>query len=277
MIGRQERVATTRKKTSTKSAAATKKAPAKKAPAKKAATKKAPAKKAATKKAPAKKAATKKAATKKAPAKKAATKTTVAAAPRVSQASVERSAVPAAPVSHPAAAAPPSKRIAAGTVKNVTSTKAAAGAKKAAPIKKVAGSVGAGPWGPSAGKPAELSESAKVALAVAEAALDKKAVNVEIIDVTGKVDYADFVVVMSGTSDRQVNALSRGIAMDVQQKTGSRCIGIEGTEGGAWVLMDFGDVIVHIFHQDVRGFYDLESLWIDAGRLPVPTDPRSRG
>jgi ribosome-associated protein len=127
-------------------------------------------------------------------------------------------------------------------------------------------------------KPAKASEpsgSSRVALAIAEAALDKKALNVEIIDVQGKVDYADYVVVMSGTSDRQVNALARGIAEDVEKKTGSKCLGVEGLPGGAWVLMDFGDVVVHIFHHDVRGYYDLESLWIDAARLPVPGVPAS--
>jgi ribosome-associated protein len=119
-------------------------------------------------------------------------------------------------------------------------------------------------------KAAEVSSTKRVALAVAEAALDKKAVNVEILDVAGKVDYADYVVVMSGTSDRQVNALARGIAEDVEKNTKTKCLGVEGLPGGAWVLMDFGDVVVHIFHQDVRGYYDLESLWLDAARLPMP-------
>ncbi len=124
-------------------------------------------------------------------------------------------------------------------------------------------------------KGAEVSSTKRVALAVAEAALDKKAVNVEILDVAGKVDYADYVVVMSGTSDRQVNALARGIAEDVENNTKTKCLGGEGLPGGAWVLMDFGDVVVHIFHQDVRGYYDLESLWLDAARLSMP--PAARG
>lgn len=110
----------------------------------------------------------------------------------------------------------------------------------------------------------------RVALAVADAALEKKAVNVQIIDVHGKVDYADYLVVMSGRSDRQVAALARGIAEDVERNVGDKCTGIEGLPEGAWVLMDFGDVVVHIFHDDVRGYYDLESLWIDAARVPVP-------
>ena len=109
----------------------------------------------------------------------------------------------------------------------------------------------------------------RVALAIAEAGLDKKAVNVEIIDVLGKVDYADYLVVMSGRSDRQVAALARGIEEDLKAKTGVRCLGVEGATQGRWVLMDFGDVVVHVFHEDVRGYYDIESLWMDAARVPV--------
>lgn len=111
--------------------------------------------------------------------------------------------------------------------------------------------------------------SRALALAIAEAGLDKKALNVEIIDVRGKVDYADFVVVMSGRSDRQVNALARNIQEQVKKKEKVECLGVEGLPQGHWVLMDFGDVIVHIFHEDTRGYYDLESLWIDAARVSV--------
>ncbi|HEX2675946.1 MAG TPA: ribosome silencing factor, partial [Polyangiales bacterium] len=84
-----------------------------------------------------------------------------------------------------------------------------------------------------------------------------------------KVDYSDFVVVMSGRSDRQVNALGRNIEETVQEKIGARCLGIEGMPQGTWLLLDYGDVVVHIFHEDTRGYYDLETLWIDAARVPV--------
>lgn len=107
------------------------------------------------------------------------------------------------------------------------------------------------------------------ALAIAEAALEKKALHVEVIDVRGKVDYADYVVVMSGRSDRQVTALARSIEEELLRKERVRCSGVEGLGQGAWVLMDFGDVIVHIFHEDMRGYYDLESLWSDAARVDV--------
>ena len=107
----------------------------------------------------------------------------------------------------------------------------------------------------------------ELALLVAEAALDKKAGRIEIIDVRGKVDYTDYVVVMSGRSDRQVAAIARGIEEDLKLKHGTRCSGVEGLPQGSWVLLDFGDVVVHIFHQDTRGFYDIEGLWLDAERV----------
>jgi ribosome-associated protein len=115
----------------------------------------------------------------------------------------------------------------------------------------------------------EAPDSRTVALAVVEAGLHKKALNAEIIDVRGKVDYADYVVVMSGRSDRQVNAIVRGIEDHVRETLGVKCVGVEGLPRGHWALVDYGDVIVHVFHEDTRGYYDLEALWIDAARVSV--------
>ena len=109
--------------------------------------------------------------------------------------------------------------------------------------------------------------SRDLALQVAEAALDKKASRIEIIDVRGKVDYTDYVVVMSGRSDRQVAAIARGIEETLKKDHGQRCSGVEGLPQGNWVLLDFGDVVAHIFHQETRGYYDLEALWLDADRV----------
>lgn len=112
-----------------------------------------------------------------------------------------------------------------------------------------------------------------VALAIARAALDKKALSVEIIDVAGKVDYADYVVVMSATSDRHGSALAKHVDT-VMSQSGHPPRSMEGLSHGSWVLMDFDDVIVHIFHEDTRGYYDLESLWFDAARITVEDEPR---
>lgn len=116
-------------------------------------------------------------------------------------------------------------------------------------------------------------EAKRIALAIAEAGLDKKALEVVIIDVTEKVDYADYVVVMSGRSDRQVGAICKGIEAELRDKHKVKCLAIEGLPQGQWALMDFADVIVHVFHEDVRGYYDLETLWMDAAKLHIEPGP----
>jgi ribosome-associated protein len=116
------------------------------------------------------------------------------------------------------------------------------------------------------------SEGARLtATAVAVAALDKKAMGVEILDVAGKVDYADFLVVMTGRSDRHAQSIAQGIEEDLKKK-GVRATSVEGLPHGTWVLMDFGDVVVHVFQHDTRQLYDIEGLWLDAARLPVPAE-----
>ena len=130
---------------------------------------------------------------------------------------------------------------------------------------------------PSPPSTSDPKEGRELALLIAEAALEKKASRIEIIDVRDKVDYADFVVVMSGRSDRQVAAIARGIEEDLKLKHGTRCQGIEGLPQGSWVLLDFSDVVVHIFHQDTRGFYDLEGLWLDADRVEFEGQPDDDG
>ncbi len=116
------------------------------------------------------------------------------------------------------------------------------------------------------------SETARAtATAIAVAALDKKAVGLEILDVAGKVDYADFLVIMTGRSDRHAQALAQGIE-DALRKQGVRPVALEGVSHGNWVLMDFGDVVVHVFQDESRRLYDIEGLWLDARRLPVPVE-----
>lgn len=114
----------------------------------------------------------------------------------------------------------------------------------------------------------------EVAVAIAVAALDKKAHALEILDVAGKVDYADFLVLMSGKSDRQVAALAQGIE-DALRRKGKRALSVEGLPHAVWVLMDFGDVVVHVFQEDSRSLYDLDGLWMDARRIPLPAEDRA--
>jgi ribosome-associated protein len=112
-------------------------------------------------------------------------------------------------------------------------------------------------------------EARMLAIAISAAALEKKAVGLEILDVAGRTDYADFLVLMSGRSDRQVAALADGIE-EAMRKNGRRAQNVEGRQNARWILLDFGDVIVHVFLEEVRSMYDLEGLWEDARRVPVP-------
>ncbi len=114
------------------------------------------------------------------------------------------------------------------------------------------------------------AETRALALAVATAGLDKKATGIEIIDVCGKVDYAELLVLMSGPSDRHVHAIAKGVQRHLKDNQGVVPLSVEGLTSANWVLLDFNDVVVHVFQQDARLFYDLEGLWIDAARLAVP-------
>jgi ribosome-associated protein len=117
-------------------------------------------------------------------------------------------------------------------------------------------------------------ESREVAILIATAGIEKKASGLEVIDVAGRVDYADFLVLMSGRSDRHVTALASAIE-DALRKRNKRALAVEGLPHANWVLMDFGDVVVHVFQDDARSAYDIDSLWMDARRVPVPIDEPS--
>ena len=122
--------------------------------------------------------------------------------------------------------------------------------------------------------PTEEFTSEQVARAVAQAAIDKKAIEPVIIDVRGKCDYADYLVVCSGRSERHVDGVATGIDNEtVDMRT---CISTEGMAGGQWVLLDYGDVIVHIFNGRKRLEYNIEGLWKDAPRLHVDVPPELR-
>lgn len=105
--------------------------------------------------------------------------------------------------------------------------------------------------------------AAKVA---AEAALGKKAEEVMILDVRGLTTYADYFVLASGASNRQVMSIADGVE-EKMKEAGHRALGIEGYSQGHWVLMDFGDVVAHIFYEETRGLYDIEGLWAEAPRI----------
>lgn len=89
---------------------------------------------------------------------------------------------------------------------------------------------------------------------------ERKAENITTIDVIGKTSFTDYMVVATGTSDRHIKALCNYVAMALKEK-GIAPRGIEGTQGSEWVLMDLGDVILHVMTAQTREFYQLEKLW----------------
>jgi ribosome-associated protein len=115
------------------------------------------------------------------------------------------------------------------------------------------------------GKPLESKDKA---LKAARAAQDKKAKDILVLGLKGLTPIADYFVICSGESTTQVKA----IAEQVEEKFDEadiKPLGIEGLKYSHWVLMDYGDVIIHIFEQETRTFYELEKLWIDAKRIQI--------
>ena len=89
---------------------------------------------------------------------------------------------------------------------------------------------------------------------------DNKAQDVVVIDLSGKSDMADYLLVASGTSGRQVVAMAEHLRADFKD-VGISSVGVEGMSQGDWVLVDGGDVIVHLFRPEVRAFYNIEKMW----------------
>ncbi len=102
-----------------------------------------------------------------------------------------------------------------------------------------------------------------------QAVLGKKAESVVILGVQELTSLADVFIICSGISNRQVMAIAEHIKTSLKKQQ-MQALRIEGLKEGHWVLMDYGDVIIHIFYDPVRRFYDLEGLWADAPRLKTP-------
>lgn len=113
------------------------------------------------------------------------------------------------------------------------------------------------------------TDSWEKALLLSRFALEKKAYDLVLLDVREATSIADYFIVCSGRSDRQVQSIAQGIEENLHAK-GIRPLAVEGLGRGQWVLMDFSDVIVHIFYQPVRDFYDLEGLWNHVPRAELP-------
>jgi ribosome-associated protein len=115
------------------------------------------------------------------------------------------------------------------------------------------------------------SDTKKTVLQSTNAALDKKAKNLIILKVKELSSFTDYFIICSGTSDRQVKGIAASIE-ETLKKSGIQPLGIEGENTGNWILMDYGDVIIHIFYEPTREFYDIERLWSDVPSMSINED-----
>lgn len=187
------------------------------------------------------------------------------------------------------AAIAPSKKAAAKKTKNKAANKPPrrAAAKKAAPktakrpgggkapakkgVRKAAATTAlAQAAAPAAARKREgpPDPTEQLAQALAALTLSKKADDVVILHVTELTSYADYFVLSSAPSDRQVQAIARHVA-DEMKRRGRAPLGTEGLEQGHWVLVDYGSVVLHVFLGNARHYYDLEGFWSDAPRVDV--------
>lgn len=114
-------------------------------------------------------------------------------------------------------------------------------------------------------EPTELDERIVMAL---EAAGEKKAINIVVLDLRAIASFTDYFVITSGTNERQVKAISDGI-VETLKKAGTPALRVEGYKTAEWILVDYGDFLVHIFDEKARRFYDLERLWRESKRVEL--------
>lgn len=116
----------------------------------------------------------------------------------------------------------------------------------------------------------EPIEARQLADIVLQEALDKKATDPAILAVADLVGYADYFVLVSARNERQVRAIAESVRQHMKHEHKMLPVGVEGMAACKWVLVDYDDVVLHVFLEGTRAFYDLEGLWRDAPRLPVP-------
>ncbi len=114
---------------------------------------------------------------------------------------------------------------------------------------------------PTKQEPDRIRDLAK---SIHDALVDAKSINPVVLDVRNKTSFADYIIVASGTSDRQVVAIASRIQDAARKDCNRKPIGIEGVSTGLWALIDFGDIVCHVFQDELRDFYRIEGMWHDA-------------
>lgn len=115
-------------------------------------------------------------------------------------------------------------------------------------------------------------QAREIAFAAVDYARDKKGDNLILLDLRGRSTLTDYLLLVSGRSDRQVQAIAENIHTEFKRQHQLYPLSIEGMDKGRWVLLDYGDVTIHVFQQPVREFYDLEGLWTEAPEVALVAD-----
>jgi ribosome-associated protein len=119
-------------------------------------------------------------------------------------------------------------------------------------------------------KPKPIDPDEALVRLCADAALDKKALDPVILDMRGISSFTDFFLIVSGSSEPQLKAIAASIRERVRESLGIRPIAEDGFPVSKWVIIDYGSVIIHVFHSEMRTLYGLEHLWGDAPRIDIP-------
>lgn len=128
---------------------------------------------------------------------------------------------------------------------------------------------------PSAGTVDRQNRSYQLAMAAARTAADNNGKNIVVLDLREQTPIFDYFVIATGTSRRQLHAMSDEIDNVLEKELGDHRLGVEGYQESHWVIMDYGDVVIHLFDEQTRSYYDLEGLWGAAPRLDLTSVVRS--
>lgn len=112
-------------------------------------------------------------------------------------------------------------------------------------------------------------QAKQTALQAVEFALDKKGFNLKLLEVRELSSLTDYLLLVSGRSDRQVQAIAENIKLEFKNHYQQLPLAIEGMDQGRWVLLDYGELMIHVFQEPVREFYDLEGLWSEAPEVAL--------
>ena len=123
----------------------------------------------------------------------------------------------------------------------------------------------------------QSGRSLELALAAARTAAENRGRDLVVLDMREVTPVFDYFVLATGSSRRQLHAMSEEIDHKLEDEMGDHRLGLEGYQDSRWILLDYGDVVVHLFEPDARNYYGLEDLWCEARRVPVELPPGAEG